>query len=43
MNVWVYVHTYMYNVIPGNMSFKQGIHVVMDMKEQIWLPNEYIC
>ena len=25
------------------MSFNQRIHVIIDLKEQIWLPNENIC
>ena len=39
----IHIHTYKHTVIPDNMSFNQRIHVIIDMKEQIWMPNKNIC
>ena len=43
MKVCMCMFLYIHNVIPGSMSLNQRIHVVIDVKELIWLPNENIC
>ena len=38
-----YIHACIQNVIPGNMCPRGNSEMIIDVKEQIWLPNGNVC